>query len=63
MPVQVLVALLLIQLPAGAPVKEVENGPKTFVSATHMGDSDGVPSSWLNSGPDLTDAVICGVNL
>lgn len=38
------------QLPANAPRKAAENGPKYLAPATHVGDLDGVPGSRLQPG-------------
>lgn len=47
-------ALLLIQHPANISGKTAKDGPSTWASATHMGDPDGIPSSWIWSGPALS---------
>lgn len=36
---------------ANAPGKSVEDGPSMWAPATHVGDSDGVPGSWLWTDP------------
>lgn len=53
MPVRVPVAPLPTQLSAGAPETVVEDGPSTWVFATHLGDLDGASGSWLWPGSDL----------
>lgn len=40
-------ASLLIQLSASAPGKAAEAGPMTLALATHVGNKDGIPGSWV----------------
>lgn len=47
-----------IQLPANMPGKAAEDGPSSWTPATHVGDSDGGPGSWLQAGPDLAIAAV-----
>lgn len=47
------------QLPAW---EAADNGPSTWVSATHVGDPDRATASCLLPGPALAIAGICGVN-
>ena len=47
--------------PAKALGKAVEDGP-ILAPATHVGDSDGVPYSWLQPGPVLVVAAMWGMN-
>lgn len=47
-PYLVLAALILTQLPANAPGKAEAGGPSAGIPATHVGDQDGVPYSWLH---------------
>lgn len=57
-PVQILLALLLVQLPAAVLGKTAELGPSTWAPATHMEDPAGIPGSWFWPGPDLATVVI-----
>lgn len=51
--VQVPASLLLIQIPACAPGKAAEDGPRIRGPTTHVGEPDGILGSWLEPGPVL----------
>lgn len=55
--VWVLAALFSIHLPTNAPGKTEEDGPSAWPPATHVGDPQRIPNTWLWRGPAL-DAVI-----
>lgn len=42
--------------------KAANAGPCAGVTATHLGDLDEIPHSWLWPGPALAVGHICGVN-
>lgn len=48
--VQVLATPLPVWFPANVPGKVVEHGPSAWTPVTHMGDAEGIPSSWLQCG-------------
>lgn len=48
-------------VPAGVP-GEVKDGPSAWVSATQLGDQDGIPGSCLHPDPVLAVVAIWGVN-
>lgn len=49
-------ALLSSQLLAKWPWEAADDDPRIRVPATHQGDLDGVPGSWLPPGPALAVA-------
>lgn len=51
-----------IQLPAQAPESIADGSPNSWVHATHVGDWDGVPGSWLLPDPGLFVVGNWGVN-
>lgn len=57
-----LAVLLLTQLPAHVPGKEAEDGASTWAPAPHLGDQEGVPSSWLQPGTKPAVVSIWGTN-
>lgn len=60
--IRVLVALFLIQFPASESGNTVEVGPNAEVPATHVGNLDKVPVSWLQPHPAKMAAGFWGVN-
>lgn len=60
-PILVLTGLLLIQLHVDVPEKATEDGASVWAHATHMGDSDGVPDSWLHPRSSTVNVAIWGV--
>lgn len=59
---QVLAVLLPIQLLVKIPGKGEDGGSSTWASDNPVGHLDGVPSCWLQLGPDLAIAAILEVN-
>lgn len=48
--------------PSNAPGKAATNKPRAWATASHVGDPDGVPGSWLQPGAAPAAAVLCRVN-
>lgn len=51
-----------IWLPDDVPERAADGGPGTWVPATHVGDQNGIPDSWLLPGPVPDVAGIWEVN-
>lgn len=50
--------MLLIQFSTNVAGKAAEDGPRSWVPATHIGQLDGIPGSWLLPGPAPAPAVV-----
>lgn len=59
--VYVMAILPPIQLPVSSPEKAMEDGLRGSTPATHLGDADEAPGSWLQSGQEVAIASL-GVN-
>lgn len=60
--VYVQAAVLLIQLHARSLRKAIEGSPSAWAAATHVGDQEKTPGSWLQPGPELAAVAILEVS-